>query len=397
LKSKVVVFGQGYVGLPLAVVSAQAGHSVVGIDPDIAKVSEIKAGESKIEDISNKNLKELLLSGKYQVQSETEFESDTEIICVCVPTPLGANHQPDLRFIQAAAKSVGRSLKPEMLIIIESTIQPGATRNVILPILEEYSGLQTNQFLLAYSPERIDPMNKNWTIHNTPKLVAGLTQEAAIKTSNFYASFISKVDICESLEVAETAKLLENSFRFVNISFINELAIFCQRIGIDIRSVIKSASTKPYGFMPFYPSVGIGGHCIPVDPMYLVEAAQVVNVPMRSIEIADQINKSMPGYFVKQAFEILGTLENKKILVVGLSYKPNVSDVRESPVISLLNGLRKAGAIVNWHDDLVKKWEGETSTSLNIKHDLAILATQHDYVNLHHLGDTPVLDTRSFR
>jgi UDP-N-acetyl-D-glucosamine dehydrogenase len=237
-------------------------------------------------------------------------------------------------------------------------------------------------------------MNKKFTIKNTPKLVAGLTPSAAVKAKDFYSKFIDQVDVCNSLEVAETAKLLENSFRLVNISFINELAMFCQKIGIDVNDVIKAASTKPYGFMPFYPSVGVGGHCIPVDPLYLAQAARQAGAPTRFIELADEINLGMPTYFVGRASEMLGGLKGKKVLVIGVSYKPNVADVRETPVEALISGLKKSGAVVSWHDDLVKSWNGDSSVVLGSGFDLAILATPHDYLDLSLLGNVPVLNTR---
>jgi UDP-N-acetyl-D-glucosamine dehydrogenase len=394
MNSKVVVIGQGYVGLPLAISSAQAGFKVTGIDLNEEKVSRLNKHQSIVEDVSDAELKSVTESGKYQATTDYLIDPSTEIICICVPTPLGSNHQPDLDVLKAATKDVGKGLKAGMLVIIESTIQPGTTRDVVVPILEKESGLSRDQFLVAYSPERIDPMNKKFTIKNTPKLVAGLTPEAAVKAKEFYSKFIDQVDVCDSLEVAETAKLLENSFRLVNISFINELAIFCQKIGIDVNEVIKAASTKPYGFMPFYPSVGVGGHCIPVDPLYLAEAARAVGAPSRFIELADEINLGMPTYFAGRASEILGGLKDKKVLVIGVSYKPNVADVRETPVEALINGLKKSGAVVSWHDDLVKSWNGESSVALGSGYDLAILATPHDYLDLSLLGSVPVLNTR---
>jgi len=257
---KVSIIGQGYVGLPLAVSCAQAGFDVTGIDLNKEKVSQLNKHQSIVEDVSDAELKAVSESGKYKATFDYAIDPLTEILCICVPTPLGSNHQPDLDILKAATKDVGKGLKAGMLVIIESTIQPGTTREVVVPILEKESGLSRDQFLVAYSPERIDPMNKKFTIKNTPKLVAGLTPAAAVKAKEFYSKFIDQVDVCDSLEVAETAKLLENSFRLVNISFINELAMFCQKIGIDVNDVIKAASTKPYGFMPFYPSVGVGGH-----------------------------------------------------------------------------------------------------------------------------------------
>jgi UDP-N-acetyl-D-glucosamine dehydrogenase len=394
MNSKVVVIGQGYVGLPLAISSAQAGFKVIGIDLNEEKVSRLNKHQSIVEDVSDVELKSVTESGKYQATTSYSIDSTTEIICICVPTPLGSTHQPDLEILKAATKDVGKSLKVGMLVIIESTIQPGTTRDVVVPILEKESGLNRDQFLVAYSPERIDPMNKKFTIKNTPKLVAGLTSEAAVKAKEFYSKFIDQVDVCNSLEVAETAKLLENSFRLVNISFINELAIFCQKIGIDVNDVIKAASTKPYGFMPFYPSVGVGGHCIPVDPLYLAQAARAVGAPSRFIELADEINLGMPTYFVGRASEMLGGLKDKKVLVIGVSYKPNVADVRETPVEALISGLKKSGAVVSWHDDLVKSWNGESSVALGTGYELAILATPHDYLDLSLLGSVPVLNTR---
>ena len=391
---KIAILGQGYVGLPLSLASYQSGYEVLGIDSNVRKVENLRNGISGIEDITKVDMQNAINSGRYTVTTKPVIDSLIKIICICVPTPLGDNHQPDLTILNFAIKDVGKNLKQGMLVIIESTIQPGTTRNVVVPILEKESGLSQDKFLVAYSPERIDPMNKKFTIKNTPKLVAGLTPEAAVKAKDFYSKFIDQVDICDSLEVAETAKLLENSFRLVNISFINELAMFCQKIGIDVNDVIKAASTKPYGFMPFYPSVGVGGHCIPVDPLYLAEAAREAGAPSRFIELADEINLGMPTYFVGRASEMLGGLKDKKVLVIGVAYKPNVADVRETPVEALISGLKKSGAVVSWHDDLVKSWNGEKSVALGGGFDLAILATPHDYLDLSLLGNVPMLNTR---
>jgi UDP-N-acetyl-D-glucosamine dehydrogenase len=271
---------------------------------------------------------------------------------------------------------------------------PGVTKGVVLPLVEKFSELSGTDFYLAYSPERIDPLNKTWNITNTPKLVAGLNLDSRKKAVEFYSKFIDSIIECESIEVAEIAKLLENSFRLVNISFINELSMFCDKIGVDIGSVIKAASTKPYGFMPFYPSIGVGGHCIPVDPVYLASKAEDLKVPQNMINIAVEINKKMPGYFVGRAEEEIGGLKAKKILVIGVSYKPNVADVRETPVEAFILGLRNKGAQVSWHDDLVKEWNGEKSVALTNEYDLAILATPHAYLDLTKLGDVPILNTR---
>jgi UDP-N-acetyl-D-glucosamine dehydrogenase len=282
-----------------------------------------------------------------------------------------------------------------MLVIIESTIQPGATREFVLPILKKVSGLNQDEFLLAFSPERIDPSNKKWGLRNTTKLVSGLSAEAALKAKEFYSQFVDDIKICSSVEVAETAKLLENAFRFINISFVNEMAFFCNKLGIEISEVIGAAATKPFGFMEFYPSIGIGGHCIPVDPMYLSSKASDINSPVSMIDLAEQINKSVPHYIVKRAKVILKDLEDKKILIIGVAYKPNVSDTRETPVLDLINILSSYGAKVYWHDELVKEWNGQKSNPLSKGYDLAIIASHHDYVNLALIGDTPVINTQN--
>jgi UDP-N-acetyl-D-glucosamine dehydrogenase len=392
---RLCVIGQGYVGLPLALSAAKSGFDVIGLDNDSEKVFQITEGISPVEDITNEQLRTALKSGTYSVTTEPSFDSDVKVICICVPTPLGSDHKPDLSSLKAAITTVGKSLKPGMLVIIESSISPGTTRQLLLPILIKTSGLSEEEFHLAYSPERIDPLNKEWNIKNTPKLVAGLTNQAAKMAKDFYSKFVDQVVICPTLEVAETAKLLENSYRLVNISFINEISMFCQKIGVDINEVVKAAATKPYGFMPFYPSVGVGGHCIPVDPIYLSEAAKSAGVGSRFIDLADEINQAMPSYFIERAKQIIGGVKGKKILIIGLSYKPNVADVRESPVISLIEQLQKTGAEVSWHDELVKSWNGQESTPISAGFDLAIIATPHDYLELSALKNVPILNTRS--
>lgn len=391
---KVTVVGQGYVGLPLAITASGFGYTIYGLDNNDKKIALLKSGKSIIEDLIDEVIQKSVDSKHYLPTVDQSVISDSELVLICVPTPLSKDHKPDLAALISATTTVGKYLKAGTLVIVESTIEPGTCRNILLPILLKESGLKLGEFEIAYSPERIDPTNKKWGIVNTPKLVAGLTDNAAKRAEEFYGKFIESVIICSSLEIAETAKLLENSFRLVNISFINELAIFCQKIDIDITEVISAAATKPYGFMPFYPSIGVGGHCIPVDPIYLANAAKVVGVPSRFIELADQINQEMPGYFVGRAEEKIGGLKAKKVLVVGVSYKPNVADVRESPVEALITGLKQKGAQVSWHDDLVKVWNGEKSVALNSDFDLAIIATPHEYLDLSKLGYVPILNTR---
>lgn len=391
---KVTVVGQGYVGLPLAIAAAQAGHFVFGLDNNVGKIALLGLGKTVIEDLSDDVIKKCIDSKLFLPTTDESVISSSDLVLICVPTPLSDDHKPDLTLLVNAITTVGKNIKSGSLVIVESTIEPGTCRNILLPILLQESGFKLDEVEIAYSPERIDPSNKKWGIRNTPKLVAGLTENSARRASEFYGKFIESITICSSLEIAETAKLLENSFRFVNISFINELAIFCQKIKIDVNEVISAASTKPYGFMLFYPSIGVGGHCIPVDPLYLANAATAVGAPSRLIGLADQINQEMPGYFVGRAEEKIGGLKNKKVVVVGVSYKPNVADTRESPVEALISGLRGKGAQVIWHDDLVKVWNGEKSVALSGDFDLAIIATPHDYLDLSKLGNVPILNTR---
>ncbi len=391
---KISIIGQGYVGLPLAMAAVDSGFTVFGIDINKQKIEKLKIGLSIVEDISDQLIKKSIGTQRYFPTTDQELIKDSVVVLICVPTPLGDDKRPDLSALLNAVSTVGKNLKEGSLVIVESTIEPGTCRTMLLPILKSMSGLSEDKFYFAYSPERIDPLNKSWTISNTPKLVAGLTEAAAAKAEEFYAKFINSIIKCSSLEIAETAKLLENSFRLINISFINEMAMFCQKIGVDILEVIKAATTKPYGFMPFYPSIGVGGHCIPVDPLYLANAARNVGISTRFIDLADQINREMPEHFIDRAEDKVGGLKNKKVLVVGVSYKPNVADVRESPVAALIFGLRQRGAFVMWHDELVKEWNGEKSVEISDIFDLAIIAMSHDYLDLKKLGDTKILDTR---
>ena len=391
---QLTVVGQGYVGLPLAIAASQAGYMVFGLDHNEEKVALLSSGKSIIEDLTDHVIKRSIKSKLFLPTTDQSVISRSELVLICVPTPLSDDHKPDLSLLISAITTVGKNLKSGALVIVESTIAPGTCRNILLPILLKESGLKLGDVEIAYSPERIDPSNKKWGIRNTPKLLAGLTENSTNRALKFYGKFIDSINICSSLEIAETAKLLENSFRFINISFINELAIFCQKVEIDINEVISAASTKPYGFMSFYPSIGIGGHCIPVDPLYLANSANAVGVPSKFIDLADQINQQMPGYFVGRAEEKIGALKGRRVLVVGVSYKPNVADIRESPVESLISGLKQKGAQVFWHDDLVKVWKGVKSVALSGDFDLAILATPHDYLDLSLLGNVPLLNTQ---
>ena len=393
LSTTISVIGLGYVGLPLAISAAQSGYAVYGIDVDQVKVDLIKSGKSPVEDISDSEIQNAI-SGKLKVGSEFSPISDSSIVIICVPTPLDVDRKPDLSLIDAAVKSFAKHLSMSTLVILESTVQPGTTRDYLVSLISKYSALTPSDFNVAYSPERIDPANRKWNLKNTPKIVAGLNPTAAKQAKDFYSKFVDNIVECESPEVAELAKLLENTFRYVNISFINELSMFCRSFGVDINQVIAAASTKPYGFIPFYPSIGVGGHCIPVDPLYLSDKARTMGVQSKFIDLADEINIQMPNYFLKVAKEKIGGLQGKKVLVIGVAYKPNVADVRETPVEGLIFGLRAEGAQVLWHDDLVKEWNGEKSVTLSNEYDLAILATPHTYLDLTKLGNVPILNTR---
>ena len=387
---KVAIVGQGYVGLPLAIAAAKAGHNIVGIDTNPNQIALLAKGISPIGDISDADISTVISTKHYQATDNFQSLNNAEIVIICVPTPLDDSYNPDLSHLEAALKSVTPHLAPNSLVIIESTVAPGTTRTFVADLLNT-AGIP---FDLAYSPERIDPANTTWNVTNTPKLVAGLTEAVTKRASAFYQSFVVTVTTGSSLEVIETAKLLENSFRLVNISFINEVAQFCAALKIDVREVIDAAATKPYGFMPFYPGAGVGGHCIPVDPKYLSSKAEEIGVPSRFIDLAHEINLSLPSYFAGVATGILGTLKEKKILIVGVAYKPDVADSRETPADGIITVLRTAGAHVSWHDDLVQEWKNQTSTPLDDSFDLAILINPHSHCDLTLLGQTPVLNTR---
>ena len=394
MKENVSVIGLGYVGLPLAIAAAHAGYRINGIDKNEGVLNKIRNFGNQVITEFHSDLSNLLENKMLSISSDFTTVKDSEVILICVPTPLTAQREPDLSLVASAVSSISEHLKKGALVILESSVGPSTTRDFVAPLIEKISGLGRDEFFLAFSPERIDPANQSWNIKNTPKLVAGLNKNASNLAFDFYSNFIGEVVICDSLEIAETAKLLENSFRLINISFINELTIFCQKLNIDVSEVIKAASTKPYGFMPFYPSIGVGGHCIPVDPLYLSNRAREIGAPTRFIDLADQINQEIPGYFVGRAEEKIDGLNGKKVLVIGVSYKPNVDDVRESPVEALIAGLKQKGAHVFWHDDLVKEWNGEKSVALSKEYDLAIIATPHTYLDLTKLGDMPILNTR---
>jgi UDP-N-acetyl-D-glucosamine dehydrogenase len=387
---QVSIVGQGYVGLPLAMAVVQAGHQVVGIDRDKVLTEKLSSGKSSIGDISDDQISGALKTKRYMLANDFESVRTSQVVVICVPTPLDNESRPDFSHLIKALNSITSYLASGTLVINESTVSPGTTRGLIKETLDK-AGVKYD---LAYSPERIDPTNKKWNVSNTPKLVAGLTAQSTARAASFYETFVESVMTGSSPEVMETAKLLENSFRLVNISFINEIAQFCAALKIDIREVINAAATKPFGFMPFYPSAGVGGHCIPVDPSYLVAKAQEIGAPTRFIDLANDVNRSLGSYFTGVAAGMLGGLQGKRILVVGIAYKPDIADVRQTPAAGLISQLRLKGADVSWHDELVKEWMGEKSAPLSKDYDLVILANPHSGTDLASLRGLRILDTR---
>lgn len=379
---KVVIVGQGYVGLPLAMSICAAGHEVIGFDLNSIIVTGLNSGISHIEDIDSTVLSKWISSGNYRATSDPSDIAQSDIAIIAVPTPLDENREPDLKYVISASETLGKFLAQDTLIINESTSYPGTLRDVIAPAVlnNSKSGLK---HLFAVSPERVDPGNKDWKIANTPRIFAGLTEEASKVTKKFYSGFCNELIQVSSPEVAESAKLFENTFRQVNIALVNELALITRGIGISVNEVIDAASSKPYGFMKFNPSIGVGGHCIPVDPSYLAHTAKSIGVEPRFIELANDVNLQMPKEIVKRIkTENGGTLQGKKILVCGVAYKPNVADTRETPTAILINALENEGAKISWHDPLVLDWKGTNSVALlNETFDITIVAVLHDVMD----------------
>ena len=376
---KVTVIGQGYVGLTVAFSAAKAGHTVIGIDSNQQLIEQLKIGKTFVPDIHEKHLTKLLRKRKYLPTINLEFMGDSEVIIIAVPTPLDEKRQPDLKFIELACQSIANNLKKPALIINESTSFPGTLRNFIKPLIEKKSNIE---HLYASAPERIDPGNQEWLLADTPRLISGLTDISTIQAKNFYETFCKKIFLCSSPEVAEAAKLFENSFRQVNIALANEFSTISNAMGFSAHEAIKAASTKPFGFMPFYPGIGVGGHCIPVDPSYLSFAAKAAGVDAKFIELANTVNLEIIETIISHLTSRIGKpLHNLVIQIAGIAYKPGVSDLRESPAINLISSLRREGAIVSWFDPLVKTFNGEKSSELNSNIDLGLIVTPHKEIN----------------
>ncbi len=355
--ARVAILGLGYVGLPLAVVFAESGYKVTGIDPIQSKVDQINQGKSYVLDVSNEQVGKLVRSGNLTATSDYSILKDIDAVSICVPTPLRKTGDPDLSYILSVSDSLKQYVHKGMVIVLESTTYPGTTREMILPRIEE-SGLKVGQdCFLAFSPERVDPGRKDWTTINTPKVIGGITPACLQVAKAWYGSALKMVVPVSSAEVAEMAKLLENTFRMINIGMVNEMAIMCDRLGVDVWEVIEAAATKPFGYMKFLPGPGLGGHCIPIDPLYLSWKLKTVNYSARFIELASEINTAMPRYTVTKVQDSLNThkksLNGSKVLVIGVAYKPDIDDLRESPALDIIHLLNQKGAEVSYHDPYI--------------------------------------------
>jgi len=412
-RARAGVIGLGYVGLPLAVEFARAGYATVGIDLDPSKVTAINDGRSYIDDVPTADVAALRASGTLKATTDFDAILELDTINICVPTPLRKTKDPDLSYIVAVAEEIAPRLRPGMLIILESTTYPGTTDELVLPILER-GGLKAGKdFFLAFSPERVDPSNPTFGTHNVPKVVGGFTPACTELASALYQAAIATIVPVSSPRVAEMVKLLENTFRAVNIGMVNELALMCDRMGIDVWEVVKAAATKPFGFMPFYPGPGLGGHCIPIDPFYLSWKARQAGFEARFIELAGAVNGSMPHYVVTLIGSALNgirlPLNGSKVLVAGVAYKRNVDDIRESPAMDLLSLLQEQGAELSYSDPHVPVLSGkEWPNGVDMRHvdlasvpagyyDCIVVVTDHskfDYAELQRAAKV-VVDTRN--
>jgi len=376
---KIAVIGQGYVGLTI---SAFAGEhfEVVGFDNNYKIVDRLNSGMSHIEGVESAVIRKFIKRGSYKATSLGRDIENVDLVVIAVPTPLTRDRKPDLTYVESACKTIGENISRPVLVINESTSFPGTLRNFIKPAIEKYSKVQI-EHLYAISPERVDPGRGDFNQKNTPRLFAGLTPEASKMTRDFYAKFCDKLVEVSSPEVAEAAKLFENTFRQVNIALVNEFAQITHSLGISVYETLNAAATKPYGFMKFNPSAGVGGHCIPVDPTYLAAIAEEHGAPATFIRRANEVNLQMSEYIVKRVAEDNGgSLQGKSVLVVGVAYKPNVADVRETAAELVIGHLRSQGAVVSWHDDVVGNWKGESSAPLQGA-DIAVVVTKHDGVD----------------
>lgn len=412
-KAKIGVVGLGYVGLPLTIEFVKAGFSTVGFDIDNFKIEKISKSESYIKHIPSEKIKQANATGKFSVTSDFSKSKDCDAVIICVPTPLTHHREPDMSYIVSTAENLAPFVRKGQLFSLESTTYPGTTNEVLLPILEKKSKLKAGtDFYLAFSPEREDPNNKDFSTSTIPKVVGGYNADSLTIAQAIYDTIICKTVPVSSASTAEATKLLENIFRCVNIALVNELKVVFDKMGIDIWEVVNAAKTKPFGFMPFYPGPGLGGHCIPIDPFYLTWKAREFDIPTRFIELAGEINANMPYYVVQRTLEAMNdkamTMKNSKLLLVGLAYKKNVDDLRESPTFKLWKLYEEKGAIVEYYDpycpDVPKtreypEYSGRKSVAFeNIsKYDVVVIATDHDCVDYAKISKEAklIIDTRN--
>ena len=388
---KVAIIGLGYVGLGISVKSSKH-YEVVGLDVNAEKVLALQNGESYIEGIKNEEVSTAILNGNFKPTTNPIEIKGSEIVIICVPTPLNLDREPDLSFIDSACDFIADNLQAPALVINESTSFPGTLRNHIKERIESKSSI-LHQY--ASSPERVDPGNSNWNLENTPRLISGLNKDAIDGAKEFYSTFAKQTLPLKTPEVAEMAKLFENTFRQVNIALVNELAIICNSLNIDVYEVLNAAATKPYGFMKFTPGPGVGGHCIPVDPTYLAHSALKNGTSARFIELANSVNLEMPSYIVKRCKNLIGDLKDKRVLICGVSYKSDIADTRETPADSIFDLLRKNGADVYWHDPIVEKWKPNKVSEFNgKKFDLTIIQVIHEAMNIQNIknNSTSIFD-----
>lgn len=408
--ARVAIMGLGYVGLPLAVVFGDAGFHVTGIDPDKRKVDALCKGKSYIQDVPTEAVARLVQAGKLTATTDFAALREADAVSICVPTPLRKTGDPDLSFIVSATEELAKYLHPGMVIVLESTTYPGTTRELMLPSLTQHGNLTAGEdFFLAFSPERVDPGREDWTTINTPKVVGGITRTCSEVAAVWYRQALQTVVPVSSTESAEMTKLLENTFRMVNVGLVNEMAIMCNRLGIDVWEVIDAAATKPFGFMKFTPGPGLGGHCIPIDPLYLSWKLKSLNYTARFIELASEINTNMPRYVVSKVQDALNqhckALNGSQVLVLGAAYKPDVDDLRESPALDVIGLLKEKGGQVTYHDPYIPHvqhdgWEMTSVPDLMDAvraADCVVIVTNHSAYNYPEILETAklIVDSRN--
>ena len=406
----VAILGLGYVGLPLAVVFAEAGYKVIGVDPVAEKVEMINRGQSYILDVESERVASLVKAGLLSATIDFSATRKADAVSICVPTPLRKTGDPDLSFIVSATEGLAPYVHPGMVIVLESSTYPGTTREMVLPRLAAERGLTAGKDIyIAFSPERVDPGRVDWTTKNTPKVVGGITEDCSDVAAAWYSQALDTVVRVSTAEVAEMAKLLENTFRMINIGLVNELAIMCDRMGVDVWEVIDAAATKPFGFMKFYPGPGLGGHCIPIDPLYLSWKMKTFNYTARFIELASEINTNMPRFAVSKVQDALNdhgkAVKGSKILVLGVAYKPDIDDLRESPALDVIHLLKQKGAAVCYHDPYVAHFKHDSMDMTSVGDlmaevkaaDAVVIVTNHksyDYTAILNAASL-VVDTRN--